>query len=96
MGPWLYVLLRDLFQVYSFLVIAWILVSWIPPLRTIPIMSVVGRLVEPYLSIFRRIIPPVIGIDFSPIVAYFVYRLIESMVFNQILPLALHLYGVQS
>lgn len=95
MGLWLYVLFRDLFQVYSFLIIAWIVVSWIPPLRTIRMMSIVGWLVEPYLSIFRRIIPPVIGIDFSPIVAYFVYRFIESMVFNQILPLALRLYGVQ-
>lgn len=85
----IYLILRDLFQLYSYMMIAWIILSWIPNLRMAPIVVVLGRLVEPYLSIFRRIIPSMGGIDFSPIIAFFVYRIIESIVFGQILPLIL-------
>ncbi len=85
----IYLILRDLFQLYSYMMIAWIILSWIPNLRTAPIVVVLGRLVEPYLSLFRRIIPPMGGIDFSPIIAFFVYRIIEGIVFGQILPLVL-------
>jgi uncharacterized protein YggT (Ycf19 family) len=33
------------------------------------VAAAIGRLVEPYLGIFRRFIPPFASIDFSPVVA---------------------------
>ena len=45
--------------------------SWFPNARETPFGKFVGRVVEPYLTPFRSIIPPLGMIDISPIVAIF-------------------------
>lgn len=67
-----------LFYVYMYMIIAYVLMSWFPNLRESTIGQVLGRLVEPYLAIFRRIIPPLGPIDFSPIVAIIALSLAQS------------------
>ncbi|WP_019120684.1 YggT family protein [Brevibacillus massiliensis] len=57
------------FQVYQFMVIAYVLMSWVPQMRETQIGQLLERLVEPYLAPFRRFIPPLGFIDISPIVA---------------------------
>jgi len=60
------------FQIYSYMIIIYILMSWIPNARASWVGEMLGKLVEPYLSPFRRIIPPIGGIlDISPIIALF-------------------------
>ncbi len=85
----IYIILNDCFQIYSYMMIAWIIMAWIPNARYSKFGRVLGALVEPYLSIFRRFIPTASGIDFSPIVAFIVFRIIEYVVFSQLLPLIL-------
>lgn len=85
----IYMVLNDVFQLYSYMMLAWIIMSWLPNLRYSKLGRILGKLVEPYLSIFRRFIPPMGGIDFSPIIAFFVFRIIEGVIFGQILPLIL-------
>ncbi|MBY0012674.1 YggT family protein [Paenibacillus typhae] len=64
-----------LFQIYYYMIIIYILMSWLPNLRENFIGELLGKLVEPYLSPFRRIIPPLFGtLDISPIIALFVLR----------------------
>jgi YggT family protein len=60
---------QQLIQIYYYLIIGYILLSWFPNARESSIGQVIGRLVEPYLSPFRKIIPPLGMIDLSPIVA---------------------------
>ena len=43
--------------------------SWVPNVRESFIGEFLGKMVEPYLAPFRRIVPPLGMIDFSPIVA---------------------------
>ena len=43
------------------------------------IREALGMVVEPYLALFRRFIPPMSGIDFSPIVAIVVLRLVQRV-----------------
>jgi YggT family protein len=57
------------YTVYQFMIIAYILMSWVPQMRETAIGQLLERLVEPYLAPFRRFIPPLGFIDFSPIVA---------------------------
>jgi YggT family protein len=57
------------FTVYQFMVIAYVLMSWVPQMRETSIGQLLERLVEPYLAPFRRFIPPLGFIDISPIVA---------------------------
>lgn len=59
------------FNVYYYMIIIYILMSWLPQLRETSFGEMLGRLVEPYLQIFRRFIPPLGMIDISPIVALF-------------------------
>lgn len=48
--------------------------SWFPGARESQFGAILGKICEPYLDMFRRIIPPLGMIDISPIVAIFVLR----------------------
>ncbi|MGN9119787.1 YggT family protein [Turicibacter bilis] len=65
-------LFTAILRIYEFLMIIYILMSWIPESRSTQLGRVIGGFVEPYLSIFRKIIPPLGMIDFSPIIAFIV------------------------
>lgn len=60
------------FQVYTWLLIARILLSWIRHNPYNPIIRFIYEITEPYLGIFRRIVPPIGVMDLSPIVAFLV------------------------
>lgn len=59
-------------EIYSWAIIIYILMSWFPNARETGFGQMLGRIVEPYLEPFRRIIPPLGMIDISPIVAILV------------------------
>ncbi|BAU27508.1 YggT family protein [Aneurinibacillus soli] len=59
------------FEIYYYMIIVYILMSWVPQVRQTSFGEILGKLVEPYLDIFRRFIPPLGMIDISPIVALF-------------------------
>jgi len=68
-----------LYQIYTYMLIIYILLSWLPSARESSFGQLLARLVEPYLAPFRRFIPPIGGVlDISPIVALFVLRLAFS------------------
>lgn len=62
-----------LIRLYYFALIARILLSWLPQLQNNRFAEFLYNITEPYLSIFRRFIPPIGMIDVSPIVAFLVY-----------------------
>lgn len=66
-------------RIYSFLVIAYVLLSWLPNARESFVGELLGKIVEPYLAPFRRIIPPIGGmLDISPIVALIALNFIDD------------------
>ncbi|KOP64152.1 hypothetical protein AMS62_02025 [Bacillus sp. FJAT-18019] len=71
-----------LFQIYFYMILVYVLMSWLPNVRESFVGELLGKLVEPYLAPFRRFIPPIMGmIDISPIIALFVLRLAQQGVF---------------
>ncbi|TWT04709.1 YggT family protein [Planomicrobium sp. CPCC 101079] len=62
-------------NIYSYLLIASILMSWLPNARESSIGQMLAKVTDPYLDIFRKIIPPLGMIDFSPIIAIFALNL---------------------
>jgi len=70
-------------QFYGYLIFAYVIMSWFP-IRGIgaDIYRVIGSLVEPYIGIFRRIIPPMGTLDLSPMVAYFVLIVVSRFVLS--------------
>ncbi|WP_172247278.1 YggT family protein [Saccharibacillus endophyticus] len=75
----IYQLIPTLFQIYSWILIIYILMSWVPNVRESQVGVILGKIAEPYLSIFRRFIPPIGGmLDISPIVALFVLQFVQG------------------
>ncbi|WP_322905100.1 YggT family protein [Paenibacillus campi] len=67
------------YRIYMYMIIIYILMSWLPSARESSFGQLLARLVEPYLAPFRRFIPPIGGVlDISPIVALFVLQLAFS------------------
>ncbi|ANH78569.1 YggT family protein [Candidatus Chlamydia sanziniae] len=61
--------LRTLINVYSFLILVYILASWVPDCHRASWYQFVCKLVGPYLNLFRKIIPRIGFIDISPVIA---------------------------
>jgi len=74
MGLVLYLLTWGV-QLYTYALIAYILMSWVPSIQQSSFGKFLGKICEPYLEPFRKIIPPLGMIDISPIVAIFVLNL---------------------
>nr|WP_270885467.1 YggT family protein [Paenibacillus aestuarii] len=71
-------------EIYYFMIIGYLILSWFPNARDSFIGGLLGKLVEPYLRPFRKIIPSIGFIDLSPIVALialnFVVQGIEAVI----------------
>lgn len=84
-------LISALVNFYELLVIIWCFMSWFP-LREGSLMYdvavVIDRIVSPYMNLFRRFIPPLGGMDFSPIVGLFVLSFGERLIFRLLLGMA--------
>jgi len=63
-------------QAYTYAIIGYVLMSWIPSLQTSAVGVFLSKIVEPYLGFFKRFIPPIGMIDISPIVAIFALQFI--------------------
>jgi YggT family protein len=74
-------ILDILFTVFNFMILIRILSSWVPELSKYKIIQFVSFYVDPYLNLFRKIIPPLGMIDISPIVAIIALNVIESGIF---------------
>ncbi|MBD1827061.1 YggT family protein [Microcoleus vaginatus GB1-A2] len=67
--------LSTFLQIYVVLMIFRVLLSWFPNINWYdPPFSILSQLTDPYLNLFRSIIPPLGGIDFSPLIAFFVLQ----------------------
>lgn len=64
-------LLLLLLQLYSFVLLARVLMSWFPNLdRSNPIVQLIYDITEPVLRPVREMLPPVSGLDLSPLVVF--------------------------
>jgi YggT family protein len=71
-------LLAVLIDVYSLVVLAAVVLSWMSIDPRHPAVQAIERLVEPALAPIRRALPSMGGIDFSPMVLLLVLRLIRG------------------
>lgn len=75
--------INNIFYFYFLLIILRIFLTWIPSIDwgKQPIRSI-REVTDMYLDIFRRFIPPVGGLDFSPIIALIVLQVLQVLVVN--------------
>ena len=77
-------ILSVVLQVYSYVLLARALVSWIPNLDPYnPIVQFLYQITEPVLEPIRRLIPPLGGmIDISMLVAFFGIMILQQLLFT--------------
>jgi YggT family protein len=78
-------LIHTFFVAYTVLLFVRIVSSWFPAWQGHNLIRFVSFYTDPYLNIFRRLLPPLGGVlDISPILAFFVLRLIEMILLSLI------------
>ena len=68
-------------SLYYFLLIIRILLTWFPGIDwSNGILSALSSITDPYLNIFRGIIPPIGGFDISSLLALILYQVIQGFI----------------
>lgn len=62
--------LQNFFQIFNNLLIGRVLLSWFPAAQSVGFLQPLFNVCDPYLNLFRNIIPPIAGIDLSPVLAF--------------------------
>ena len=62
-------------DIYTWMILACVIISWIPELQRNKIAEILSRIVDPFLAIFRRFIPPIGMLDITPLVAMMLLQL---------------------
>jgi uncharacterized protein YggT (Ycf19 family) len=83
---------QALFTVYIILIFAYVLLNLMFSLGVRPpyarwsdaVLSFLRDVCEPYLRIFRRVIPPIGMFDFTPMIAIILLYVVQSLVVNAI------------
>jgi len=76
-------LVDNIFYFFYLIIILRIFLTWIPSInwQQQPIKSI-REVTDLYLDIFRRLIPPIGGLDFSPIIALIVLQILQVVTTN--------------
>ncbi|PKM81661.1 MAG: YggT family protein [Firmicutes bacterium HGW-Firmicutes-14] len=73
-----------IFKAIWWLILARIILSFLPMFMNIdpynPVVRFINETTEPLMAPFRRLIPPVGGLDLSPIVLFLVLQILHSVV----------------
>ena len=78
-------LIVSLANVYSMVIFVYVLMSWIPwtAKRGVigDIETVLGKICDPYLNLFKKLIPPIGGmVDITPIIALLVLQFVVRLI----------------
>lgn len=82
----IYYLLSPILNIFTILLVVYVVLSWLVAFRVInaqnEIVRAVGRgtaaIVEPVLRPIQAVIPPLGGMDFSPIIAFLLVQFLNS------------------
>jgi len=76
-----------LIQIYNILIIARVLASWVIRNPYNRLYQFLLTITEPVLGPLRRVLPPMMGLDFSPIIAFFLLDLLSHLLSNLLISL---------
>ena len=68
-----------------------VILSWVAPGSYNPLIGLVHRVAEPALAPARRIIPPISGIDLSPLLSLVVLQLLKILLIAPLINFGHHL-----
>jgi YggT family protein len=68
-----------LLSIYIWIIIARAIISWITPYPYHPLVRFLYKVTEPVLAPIRKIIPPIGGIDISPVIVIFIIFIVQNL-----------------
>ena len=81
-------LVNAVYQALNILIVIQVVLSWMPGLGgSLPALRVIRRLTSPILDPIRRLMPPIGGLDLSPVVALMALALVRTLLVDALLAL---------
>ena len=77
-------------KIYFFALLGMIILSWVAPGSANPAAMLMYQITEPMMAPLRSVIPPMGGLDFSPIVMFILINIIDIALRNFAAGLGLH------
>ena len=75
-------LAKHVLNLFFFAIIIRAIISWFPQAMSSPLFPALCKVTDPLLNIFKRFIPPLGGMDFSPLFAIIALQLINVVVLS--------------
>jgi YggT family protein len=87
LGPYLVEFIGWLLGLYSWVIIAAALMSWVSPDPRNPVVMFLRRVTEPVLEPVRRMLPPwkTGGLDLSPLIVLIAIQFVERVVLRALI-----------
>ena len=70
--------ISSLLNLYTTAIVVWCILTWFPGSLNSKVGEWLTKLVGPYLDFFERVIPPLGGVSFAPVVAIMVLWFAQS------------------
>ena len=80
-------LMESILGLFMYMIFIRIILSWISPGGHNPMLAVIGQISEPVISMFRRILPPMSGFDFAPMLALIMIYFLQNSLNYYIKPI---------
>ena len=71
-----------LLKIYFFALLAMIVMSWIAPGGNHPALYLLHQITEPVMAPFRKVLPSMGGLDFSPILEFIIINVLQIVLRN--------------
>lgn len=75
------------FEILIWLLMIRIILSWFSHNRFNPIIEFIYNTTDPILKPFRNIVNPMGGMDLSPIIVFFILRLLQGLIISFLNPM---------
>ncbi|MCP4756399.1 MAG: YggT family protein [Proteobacteria bacterium] len=72
-------LISGVLTILTYAIIIQAVVSWIRPNPDNPFVRLLNKVTDPILRPLGRLIPPIAGLDFTPVIAIVVIQLIQNL-----------------
>ena len=79
-----------LVNIYFFALLATIILSWIAPGSGNPAVHLLYQITEPVMAPFRKLLPPMGGMDFSPILVFILINVLQIALRHMAAGVGLH------
>ena len=72
-------ILVNLIDLYSLVILVAVILSWVPLERRNPLVTITHALTEPVLAPIRNVVPPIAGLDLSPMVLLIALQVLKDL-----------------